>query len=196
MAETPGGGLALPGGFVTETESADETAARKLKEKAGVHDIYLEQLAAFTQPTRDPRGWIPSVAYLALVPADTVAADPAAYWVSAASPPTLAYDHGIIVSVAVDRVRGKLWWSNIAVGLLPARFTLAEARRIYEAIANTRYDPSTFGRDLRSTGLVVTSGEVKRQTRGRPAALYSFTQRAPTWGSGRRKRISPRPQSA
>ena len=92
--------------------------------------------------------------------------------------------------VALDRVRGKLWWSNVAVGILPERFTMAEARTVYEAIAGTTYDPSTFARDLRATGLIKASAGEQRPTRGRPAALFAFAERQPSWGAGRRKRVT------
>jgi 8-oxo-dGTP diphosphatase len=183
------GGRALPGGFVTPSETAAMTAARTLAEKTGLRNIYLEQLATFTDPQRDRRGWIPSVAYLALVPATTTPTDGTATWEKTRRPPKLAYDHKDILRVALNRIRGKLWWSNVAVGTLQRAFTLGEARRVYEAIAGTDYDPSTFARDLRSTGLVARTGDYARQTGGRPAALYSFVARTPTWGAGRNKRV-------
>jgi 8-oxo-dGTP diphosphatase len=182
-------GVALPGGFVGPTESAADTAARKLTEKTGLSEPSLEQLATFTRPDRDPRGWIPTVTHLALVPPDTEPTTPDARWDDATSPPPLLYDHDEILEEALDRIRGKLWWSNIAVGVLPRSFTLAEAREVYEAIAATGYDPSTFARDLRRTGLVVATGEERRETGGRPAALYRFATTTPMWGAGRRKRV-------
>src|SRR3954452_13253933 len=78
VVERPDGTLALPGGFVGQTESPDQTAARKLREKTGLRDLSLEQLATFAEPDRDPRGWIPTVAYLALVPPPTEPVDPTA----------------------------------------------------------------------------------------------------------------------
>lgn len=194
--ERPDGRRALPGGFVGETEAPHETAARKLCEKTGLSDLYLEQLATFADPDRDPRGWIPSIAYLALVPADTEPTDPAARWdpvdehdpVEERNP--LAFDHEQILGAALDRVRGKLWWSNIAVGVLPGPFTMAQAREVYQAIAGATYDPSTFARDLRATGLIEPAGHDRLPTGGRPAAAYAFTSRRPAWGAGRRKRVS------
>jgi 8-oxo-dGTP diphosphatase len=181
---------ALPGGLVGSDESPEQTAIRKLAEKTGVQRGHLEQLATFAEPGRDPRGWIPTIAYLALVPAQTVPSDPSADWISATHPPPLAYDHGQILTTAIDRVRGKLWWSNVAVGILPDRFTLAQAREVYEAIADVRYDPSTFARDLRATGLVTPVGDDRTTTGGRPAALYRFSSQGPSWGAGRRKRVT------
>ena len=56
------GTLALPGGFVGIGERPADTARRKLEEKTGLRYTYLEQLGAFAEPGRDPRGWIPSIA--------------------------------------------------------------------------------------------------------------------------------------
>jgi len=190
VVERAEGGLALPGGFVGPTEAPEQTAARKLREKTGLRDLSLEQLATFGDPDRDPRGWIPTIAHLALVPPATEPLDPAAEWIRVRRHPRLAFDHDKILRTALDRIAGKLWWSNIAVGILPGDFTLAEAREVYEAIAGVTYDPGTFGRDLRATGLVEATGEVRRESRGRPAAVYRFKQRKPMWGAGRRKRVA------
>jgi 8-oxo-dGTP diphosphatase len=183
------GRSALPGGFVGEGEEPAATARRKLAEKTGLSDLYLEQLGAFAAPGRDPRGWIPTVAFLALVPPETDATDPSADWVDARGPHDWAYDHREILTAALDRVEGKLWWSNVCVGILPGPFALAEARAVYDAIARTAYDPGTFARDLRSTGLIEPTGEERRSGPGRPAALYRFASREPAWGAGRRKRV-------
>ena len=189
VVQRPDGTLGLPGGFVGPHENPAQTAARKLREKTGLDRLYLEQLATFADPGRDPRGWIPTVAHLALVPPDTQPTDPFARWATVADHPTLAFDHEAILAVALERVRGKLWWSNVAVGILPGSFTLADARGVYEAIAATAYDPATFARDLRATGLIEPTGEERRETGGRPAALYRFARQEPAWGAGRRKRI-------
>src|SRR3954471_11371620 len=110
---------ALPGGFVGADERPEDTARRKLSEKTGLGDTYVEQLGAFADPGRDPRGWIPSIAYLALVPPDTEATDAGARWVRARGRRRLAYDHRKILKSALERLEGKLWWSNITVGILP-----------------------------------------------------------------------------
>jgi 8-oxo-dGTP diphosphatase len=73
--------------------------------------------------------------------------------------------------------------------VLPGAFALSDAREVYEAISGRGYDPATFARDLRATGLVEPTGEERREGPGRPAALYRFTTRDPAWGAGRRKRV-------
>ena len=181
------GPRALPGGFVGPSESPAQTARRKLREKTGLDHPYLEQLATFAEPGRDPRGWIPTVAHLALVPAATGPGD--GTWTPVRPKLRLAFDHGAILAAALERLQGKLWWSNAAVGVLPGPFTMAEAREVYEAIAGRVYDPATFSRDLKATGLVEPTGEQRSQGPGRPAALFRYRSSDPAWGAGRRKRV-------
>jgi 8-oxo-dGTP diphosphatase len=184
------GALALPGGFVAAGTRPEEAVAATLEQKTGVGDVYLEQLATFADPERDPRGWIPTIAYLALVPAGTEPTDADAEWMPVAERRPLAFDHDRILDAALERVRGKLWWSNVAVGLLPAAFTMSQARMAYEAITGAVYDPATFARDLRATGLVEPTGDQRREGPGRPAATYRFRSRSLEWGAGRRKRVA------
>lgn len=58
---------ALPGGFVGIDEACETAAARELKEETGLDSLYLEQLCTVSEPKRDPRMRVISVAYLALV---------------------------------------------------------------------------------------------------------------------------------
>lgn len=67
------GQYALPGGFVNPDESVDDAAARELKEETGVECGCLEQLRTFSTPGRDPRRWVITCAYLALVEKSEIA---------------------------------------------------------------------------------------------------------------------------
>lgn len=58
---------ALPGGFCHKGESVPETARRELYEETGVKDAYLRPFDIFSEAGRDPRGWIISHAFLALI---------------------------------------------------------------------------------------------------------------------------------
>lgn len=61
---------ALPGGFAMKGETIEETALRELKEETSVDSAFLEPFGMFSAPDRDPRGWIVSQAFLALVDAE------------------------------------------------------------------------------------------------------------------------------
>lgn len=58
---------ALPGGFVRPNETISQAAVRELREETGVENVYLEQLAVFSEPKRDPRTWVMSCAHMALI---------------------------------------------------------------------------------------------------------------------------------
>ncbi len=61
---------ALPGGFARKDESIEETAFRELKEETSLDSAFLEPFGMFSKPGRDPRGWIISQGFLALVDAE------------------------------------------------------------------------------------------------------------------------------
>ena len=67
------GALALPGGFANENEPVEETAARELEEETGVKGLSMALVGVFSRPGRDPRGWVVSVAYGAVVEAEELA---------------------------------------------------------------------------------------------------------------------------
>lgn len=58
---------ALPGGFCIPGEDVYETARRELEEETGVADAFLESMNVYGESGRDPRGWIISNTFLALL---------------------------------------------------------------------------------------------------------------------------------
>ncbi len=188
------GSFALPGGFVGPDEAPEETAERKLREKTGVGSVHLEQLRTYADPARDPRGWLPSVAYLALVRPETLPEDrPArrdASWQPVADLPDLALDHATIVDDGLWRLRARIadkaWFVRVAGGLLPAAFTLGLAQRLYEALLGEPVDTANFRRDVKATGLLEETGERDTEGPGRPGRLYRRRAEALTLPAGPR----------
>lgn len=66
------GKWSVPGGFVKMDENLEEGALRKLKEKTGIENVYLEQLYTFGEVDRDPRTRIISIGNLALISKDSI----------------------------------------------------------------------------------------------------------------------------
>lgn len=61
------GRWALPGGFVRPDETTEQAAQRELFEETGLRQVYMEQLYTFSEPKRDPRTWVMSCSYMALI---------------------------------------------------------------------------------------------------------------------------------
>jgi 8-oxo-dGTP diphosphatase len=175
------GQLALPGGFVGSTETSEQTIARKLSEKTGLPSVYTEQLRTYDDPGRDPRGWLPAVAYLALVPSTLLPPDSDALWMPLAELPELPFDHNEMIAYGLERLMSKLLTSNIAAGLLPERFTISEARRVFEVLSGRSWHAGNFTRDFKASGLARPTAEHRRAGRGRPAELWEYTSREQTW---------------
>ncbi len=53
--------------FLEMDETLEQAAKRELEEETGVRDVYLEQVRAFSEVDRDPRGRVITIAYFALV---------------------------------------------------------------------------------------------------------------------------------
>ena len=177
------GRWALPGGQVHEDEDLLDAAERELREETGLGSVgaHLEQLATYGAPRRDPRGRVVSVAYLALVPglaAPTAGSDASeARWVAVAdvlhSDRALAFDHRRILADGVERARAKLEYSPLAAAFCGEEFTIAELRRVYEAVWGRQLDPRNFHRKVTGTpGFVVETGGTTTRDGGRPARLY------------------------
>ncbi len=58
---------ALPGGFCKSDEDVYKTARRELYEETGIQNAYLKLAGIYGEVGRDPRGWIISHTYLALL---------------------------------------------------------------------------------------------------------------------------------
>ena len=112
------GRWAFPGGFVNKGETSLLAVGRELKEETGLRMLDLPFLVPPTQfhiydsPERDPRGWVISVAYWALINmADKIKPEPKsdaieAEWIRVGEwQGHLAFDHRNILYDALGRWR-------------------------------------------------------------------------------------------
>ena len=78
--------------------------------------------------------------------------------------------------VALDRLRAKLQYTNLAYGLLRRGFTLGELQHVYEVILGRPLDRRNFRKRILDSGLLRPLSQMRRGAH-RPAALYSFRTR-------------------
>lgn len=177
------GRLALPGGFLRPGESIGAAAVRELREETGLDgtELPLQQVGAYGDPDRDPRGRIVSVAYLAIapnLPVPVAGSDAAeARWRPVepllAEPPRLAFDHDRILADAVEQARQQLEYTTLATRFCADTFTIGELRDVYELVWGMRLDPRNFNRKVtKAEGFLVQTDGKRVHDTGRPAALY------------------------
>ena len=102
------GTFALPGGFVEIGEDVETACRRELAEETGVTVPDLQLVGVYSDPARDPRGHVCSVAFLARIAgAAPVASNDAAAveWISDPETHELAFDHQRIIADARELVR-------------------------------------------------------------------------------------------
>ena len=176
---------ALPGVAVQSDELLIDAARRAVAERAAelnlsTDDLFLEQLATFDGLFRDPRGRTVSVAYLGVTKAHPAYAGRLrwrrAFGLSKGSMP---FDHADMVETGIERLRGKLRYTNIAKEFLPETFRIEEIQSVYEAIMKRSINRTNFRNKLLKIGMIeqvkiLTSAVGKKG--GRPPHLYRFTQ--------------------
>ena len=180
LEEPQRGMFSLPGGFVGASRGAerDRRAQAAREDRRG---IGAPGAAAHVRRSRaDPRGWLPSIAYMALVRPETLPEEPPAErdasWHPVDRLPELALDHATIVDDGIwrlhARVADKVWFVRKALALLPEPFTLRQAQQLYEALRGEVVDAANFRRDMRATGLLEDTGSQRSEGPGRPGRLY------------------------
>ena len=142
------GSWAFPGGFLNMDETTDEGVVRELEEETGVKNVFVEQLQAFSDVDRDPRGRTITVAYYGgadkSVDINSVnpegmnvagyddAAD--ARWFSLQELPPLAFDHGHILRVALHRLALKAYLQLNGIERVDERFAEFDLKRLQQLI--------------------------------------------------------------
>lgn len=180
---------ALPGGFTNiKSESLDQAAIRELKEETNLEavvpvgleqmtsGVYIEQMKTYYSPARDPRGYTPTVAYVALVNEEYLqtlhaggdAVDAKLFRLQFMEDDTLrfansdetimvnqnelAFDHSTIIHDAIKYIQNTILTTTIAKTLLPEEFTIAELHQVISTVApNTIESTSNFARDIVKT---------------------------------------------
>lgn len=187
------GAWELPGGEAIEVETVERTALRELQTRTQIAGVPVEQLGAFGDPGRDPRGHAISIGYFTFVVAESHPLSSEAEWIPlrelpigqpfVKGMPKVAFDHASIVARARQRLQERLNDPSNKAGfeLVPPRFTLTELQHVYEAVFGRTLDKRNFRARLFKQNLVEPVSAQRRIGRHRPAQLYR-------WKEPRRKR--------
>ena len=172
------GEWSLVGGFVAENESAEDAAARVLKELTGLDGLYMEQLHAFSDAERDSVERTISIVYFALIDIQKYKKQiiehyhPA--WFSINEFPDLIFDHKKIVNLAKEKLRYKAALHPLLFELLPAKFTMPQLQNLYQCVYNTAFDKGNFNRKLLSTKLLMKLKDKDRLGSKKGAFYYKL----------------------
>ncbi|MCM3790411.1 NUDIX hydrolase [Domibacillus indicus] len=181
---------AVPGGFIQPEETGIQAARRELLEETGVSGLHMRHFGVYDTPGRDPRGWIVSNAFYAIVPESSLvnrsasddAADVQLFPIEEVLNLDLAFDHRQIVQDALALIRSDMLRTTLAKNFLPKEFTLSELQRVLLTVtddAKIASDPVFFARAPKLPFLELAldeDGQPKKTTRHsyRPSRLYIF----------------------
>lgn len=97
---------AIPGGFIEYGETAEHAAIRETKEETGIDVEIIRLVGVYSDPARDPRGHVISIAFLAKEIGGVLIANDDAKAVNVFKlkeiPKNLAFDHAKILKDALS----------------------------------------------------------------------------------------------
>ena len=170
---------AFPGGFLNMDEDALAGARRELKEETGLEDAFIEQFHTFSEPGRDPRGRVITIAHYALVKIQEVeGGDDAAQarWFPIGEVPPLAFDHDRILRMAMSRLKEKIHFEPVGFELLPDVFTMPQLQNLYEAILEVHFDRRNFASKMLKLGILEDTGDRPARASSRIPVSYRFNK--------------------
>ena len=170
---------AFPGGFLNMDEDALAGARRELKEETGLENAFIEQFHTFSEPGRDPRGRVITIAHYALVKIQEVeGGDDAAQarWFPIGEVPPLAFDHDRILRMAMSRLKEKIHFEPVGFELLPDVFTMPQLQNLYEAILEVHFDRRNFASKMLKLGILEDTGDRPVGASSRIPVSYRFNK--------------------
>lgn len=170
---------AFPGGFLNMDEDALAGARRELKEETGLEDAFIEQFHTFSEPGRDPRGRVITIAHYALVKIQEVeGGDDAAQarWFPIGEVPPLAFDHDRILRMAMSRLKERIHFESVGFELMPDVFTMPQLQNLYESILEVHFDRRNFASKMLKLGILEDTGDRPAGASSRIPVSYRFNK--------------------
>ncbi|OMG01128.1 NUDIX domain-containing protein [Paenibacillus sp. FSL R7-0337] len=85
-----------------------------------------------------------------------------------------SFDHLLMVQYAIERLRGKVEYTDIIFNLMPPLFTLSELQRVYEIILGKELLAAAFRRKIAER--VIETDQSTRDAGHRPSKLYRYNR--------------------
>ena len=185
----------LPGGFVQEDETLEESARRIFVKETGITPSYLSQFRSYSDVKRDRRlinektenkARVITTSFLAVYTSDEKlmlheeSEDirwfkiPRRY-LNRYIPEDMAFDHYEILLDTSNRLRFSLEYSGIATRFLSEYFTLGQIQDVYEIIWEVELDPANFREKLTNV-----DGWI-RESKSGPKDAEPRRGKPPTW---------------
>jgi 8-oxo-dGTP diphosphatase len=193
----------LPGGFIKKDESLDDAAVNVLRERTGLHDIFLQQFRAFGNVDREKNkqtlmgpslgdagspqgGWLEerfvTIGYYALVDYSRVTPMPDLHseecrWWDVHQVPSMLYDHNDIFHAALGALKLRILERPVGMNLLPSKFTMPELQSLYETILDKKLDRRNFQKKVLSLGILQRQKETRKGGAHKAPFLYKFNNK-------------------
>lgn len=171
----------LIGSFIKSNESVPEAANRVLLESTGLRNVFLEELACYSDADRDSGARVISIAHYALIrleeSQEQLTETYQAHWIDVESIPNLILDHNTMVLDALDKLRKKARYQPIGFELLPEKFTIPQLKVFYDAIYQKKLDRRNFRKRILSMNILEKLDEKDKSSSKKGAFLYRFDKK-------------------
>lgn len=172
----------LLGGAVYNNETLETALSREIYEKSGIKNVNPMQFAIFSDPNRAKETGFRmlGIAYVGLIDASAItfiketAKTSDIDWIDIDAVPTLAYDHNMVLTSAIDYLKSEIFKPSILKTLYPDTVTIPELQSVCEAVLGEGLDRRNFRKKLISDGIVSDTGLEKSTPGKKPCKLYTI----------------------
>lgn len=171
---------ALPGGALYNNENINDGLKRELREKTGIENIKLDMVNVYGKLDRSPVMRMVAISWMGVIDSNRVSIlketlkTSNADWFNINDIPVLAYDHNEILNDSIDKLKSKIFETDILKNLFNEEFTLPELQKVYETILNKSFDRRNFRKKLINDGVIIDTNKVINFEGKKPAKLYKF----------------------
>ncbi len=174
------GERSLMGGFVRQQEGLNETVSRVVSEYTGIEGVYMEQVGAYGEVSRDIGERVISVVYYALIDMELfdekLKKKHNAEWININDVGSLVLDHNRFLEDTLKLLRRRTATRPVGFNLLPEKFTLPQLQFLYEAIYQHPLDKRNFRKKLFEMDILEKLDEKDKSSSKKGAYYYKFNK--------------------